>query len=369
MEEYIAEITPLLDSLVTALVKNRPTDPVKFLKDFLHRESSQESPKKNREEIVSEEPTSGGKGIDHLFVSSPTSQGLLSPTHSPSNVARYLGQGQRISIPAESTGDIMRRFGEDEQLINFPKSEQEIKYIFNLFRTCFLFSDKAESDLIPVFNALEKQVFDEPDSTVSVGNSVIFLSSGGLETERICKGQLELEIKGPGDVIGELGNVCDEYTKIVTTDPNTVIWKIDREYFDYLVRLCSHRRRERLLSLLASIPILASLDSEHHLKISDALKHAQFKSGQVIVSQGDSGDVFYIVESGNCTRDDGFHDVEQYGPGDFFGELSLINNEPHSATVTAASDDVSVLLLDKESFKRLLGPIEDLRDSGANSLI
>ena len=379
MEEYIATVSPLLDEMVTVLIRDRPNEPIKFLVDFLTAKSATRlSPKllPQLEEVGDDddyEPTTGGKESEFPnIVSSPTSQGLLSPTHSPSNVARYLNQGQRISIPAESTGALMRRFEENElSRPLFPKSNDERKIIFNLFRNTVLFADKLEIDLIPVFDAMKEELSTEPDSAVPIDKAVVFIGRGGVETERMCKGELELEIKGPGDVIGELTQVCQDY-KVVTTEPNTSIWRIERDYFDYLIRVCSQRRRERLMALLASVPILSSMSMEDHQKISDALRHEHFKTGDEIVRQGEPGNTFYIVESGECivskilSFDDMPHQVEKYSVGDYFGELSLIRNEPRAATVVAASEDVSVLSLDQESFKRLLGPIEDLlvRDYG-----
>jgi len=52
-------------------------------------------------------------------------------------------------------------------------------------------------------------------------------------------------------------------------------------------------------------------------------------------------------------------DVYQYKSGDYFGELALIKNTPRAANIIAKSD-CSVVYLDRDSFKRLLGPIEDI---------
>ena len=387
LEQYISQLTPLLDEVVIALVRDRPSDPIKFLIDYLQsrekRRGGGEGGEKEREEKI-ESPKNvetvppvvnpfeiTDPDISHAIVSSPTSQGLLSPTHSPSNVARYLNQGQRASIPAVSTGDLMRRFEDGHQLDVATKSKSEHDKIFNLFRKCVLFNDKLMDDLVPVIDAMKEEVFPYMDTEISVENSVVFVSAGGLETERMCKNNLDLELKGPGDIIGELSEPC-EILRVVTTEPNTLIYRIERDYFEYLIRLCSLRRRERLMRLVSSVPILSSMEAEEQQKISDALRHEHFTTGQVIVKQGDEGHTFHIVESGACvvTKSFGIDDVPQevdkYGPGDYFGELSLVRNEPRAASVVAASEDVSVLSLDRQSFKRLLGPIEDLlvRDYG-----
>ena len=48
-----------------------------------------------------------------------------------------------------------------------------------------------------------------------------------------------------------------------------------------------------------------------------------------------------------------------YQPGDYFGELALLKNEPRAANVIAATK-LKVVSLDRNSFKRLLGPLDDI---------
>jgi cAMP-dependent protein kinase regulator len=48
-----------------------------------------------------------------------------------------------------------------------------------------------------------------------------------------------------------------------------------------------------------------------------------------------------------------------YKPGDYFGELSLLKNEPRAANVIAKTN-LKVVNLDRNSFKRLLGPLDEI---------
>ena len=50
----------------------------------------------------------------------------------------------------------------------------------------------------------------------------------------------------------------------------------------------------------------------------------------------------------------------QYHVGDYFGERALIKNEPRAANVIAKSPTCTVVSMDRHSFKRLLGPLEEL---------
>jgi cAMP-dependent protein kinase regulator len=49
-----------------------------------------------------------------------------------------------------------------------------------------------------------------------------------------------------------------------------------------------------------------------------------------------------------------------YKAGDYFGELALLKDEPRAASVRITSDSAKLLVLDRRSFKRLLGPLQDL---------
>jgi len=78
----------------------------------------------------------------------------------------------------------------------------------------------------------------------------------------------------------------------------------------------------------------------------------------VIFQQGDVGNKFYIVEEGEATATKSGTAVMQYASGDYFGELSLLRNQPRAATITAKGM-CKCLSLDSGSFKRLLN-VEDL---------
>lgn len=107
------------------------------------------------------------------------------------------------------------------------------------------------------------------------------------------------------------------------------------------------------------------MDNYERSKLADALKDVHYKSGDTVIREGDQGDVFYFIEKGEAiatkTVEAGKAPVEvmQYSPGDYFGERALIENAPRAANVIAKTD-LSVVSLDRHSFKRLLGPIEEL---------
>ena len=61
-------------------------------------------------------------------------------------------------------------------------------------------------------------------------------------------------------------------------------------------------------------------------------------------------------------------ELANLGPGDFFGEMALLNDEPRSATVEATTN-CSFLLMDRKTFTRLLGPLRQLLDAIADGRV
>jgi CRP-like cAMP-binding protein len=87
--------------------------------------------------------------------------------------------------------------------------------------------------------------------------------------------------------------------------------------------------------------------------IGDMTTGVQFAPGEAIVREGDPGDAFYVITSGNAVVKQNGTQLRQLGEGDFFGEISLIDGQPRSATITA-TDEVSVLTLGRTEFQRLI---------------
>jgi cAMP-dependent protein kinase regulator len=101
-------------------------------------------------------------------------------------------------------------------------------------------------------------------------------------------------------------------------------------------------------------------------QVCDALQVEKFEAGQYIIKENEPGDRFYIIEEGEAyaekiNKDDGNKPVKvfDYNKGGIFGELALIRNEPRAASVVAKTN-CKLLTLERMSFKRLLGPVENL---------
>ena len=106
-------------------------------------------------------------------------------------------------------------------------------------------------------------------------------------------------------------------------------------------------------TFLTRVPIFSNCSAEEISTIASLAQEAVFEPAQIIVTQGSPGQAFYMITSGRVEilRDGGLLGV--FGPGDFFGEMSLLDSAPRSATIKAL-DEVSCLMLSSWDFKALL---------------
>jgi len=88
------------------------------------------------------------------------------------------------------------------------------------------------------------------------------------------------------------------------------------------------------------------------------LESARFLPGTVIYHEGDPPDAAYIILSGHCeafrTEDGRRVTLRSMGPGDSFGEASLVSGRPRSATVVTLTDTTATVI-DKDCLERALG--------------
>ena len=93
--------------------------------------------------------------------------------------------------------------------------------------------------------------------------------------------------------------------------------------------------------------LFSHLDDHESQDIFDAMFKTEFKTGEMIIKQGDDGDNFYVIHQG--VVDILVNDVKvvDITEGDSFGELALIYGTPRAATAIAASNSVLLWGLDR----------------------
>jgi CRP-like cAMP-binding protein len=114
-----------------------------------------------------------------------------------------------------------------------------------------------------------------------------------------------------------------------------------------------HSENDAVVDMLEKSPLWSGLGKQDFKAIVRMAKQQKFNSGDTIVKKGEEAVGFYLVLDGAVEiRSDG-NTLSRLGPGQFFGEMSVVDAQPRSADVVAVEPS-RVLLLSAWSFKSLV---------------
>jgi putative peptide zinc metalloprotease protein len=196
---------------------------------------------------------------------------------------------------------------------------------------------------------------------VAQGEAVVIVREAGEDSL--------VERKGPGDFFGEralLGTGIRQATIKAVTPMKLLVF--DHKAFwkelggvvawESQVR-AALQERERL----RAVPLLSDATPRQLDLLAVKLAVQPFQRGDPLMRQGDRGDAFYIVREGQVdvlARENGrSRRLSVLGPGEYFGEIALLRNQPRMATVRGKTEG-SVWRLERQDFRDLLGRYLDL---------
>ena len=104
---------------------------------------------------------------------------------------------------------------------------------------------------------------------------------------------------------------------------------------------------------LRSVPLFRGFHDKQLKSLARWAATRSYQAGQTIVSEGQTGLGLYVIQAGRVkvTKHgaQGEREIRQMGPGESFGEISLLDDRPRSATITAV-EPTTCVLLDKSQF-------------------
>lgn len=95
---------------------------------------------------------------------------------------------------------------------------------------------------------------------------------------------------------------------------------------------------ENTAEALRQVPIFSELSGRDLKRLAREMHHRSFKAGEDIVLQGESGLGFFIITSGRATVRLENDEIGSLGPGEWFGEMSIVDGGARAATVHAEED-------------------------------
>ena len=86
---------------------------------------------------------------------------------------------------------------------------------------------------------------------------------------------------------------------------------------------------------IRSVPLFAELSEDELAQVARLFKQRSFAPGETVAKEGSGGGAFYLIESGTANVSVAGRERAALGPGDYFGEIALIEEGARSATITA----------------------------------
>ncbi|KPI41354.1 cAMP-dependent protein kinase regulatory subunit [Cyphellophora attinorum] len=315
----------------------------------------------------------GGAG-GSLFGNWLGSQGQSEQDNSQQPLPTNYAGNRRTSVSAESMQP-------DAESSNWKppkhsKTPDQLDRLKKAVAANFLFSQLDEDSFSTVLDALvEKSIPAQNIKVISQGDEgdyfyvieqgefdIYIHSSGSLQPGSEGMGNKVATI-GPGGSFGELALMYNapRAATVVSAGKGGLLWALDRITFRRILMTSAFEKRKMYEGFLEDVPLLSSLKPYERAKIADALETVKFGDGENIITEGEPGDAFYLLESGSATayKQNIDHPVKEYTRGDFFGELALLDDKPRAASIVAKGA-VKVAKLGRDGFKRLLGPVEGL---------
>lgn len=298
----------------------------------------------------------------------------------PRPVRRQIARSKRAEIEAclddgEDAGPIPEPTGPK-------KTPQEAQQLTSAIRANFLFNHLSDAQR-------EKLILHFTKRTVKKGELVIRQGEAGDAFFIVSSGKYRVYVLEPGrppanDGLGEVtyeydyefGNVPPAFgelallynqkrTASVKALTDGSLWVLDRRSFKASLKKSDSKA---LIKILKGVEVLASMRISQLQRLADMLAEVWYQDGEVIIKQGDPGNEFFILVSGEAvvTHKRNIADAKEVPkeimnlkPNQTFGERALLSNAPRSASVTAKGK-VKVLQISRQTFEEVLGPLQHI---------
>jgi CRP-like cAMP-binding protein len=114
--------------------------------------------------------------------------------------------------------------------------------------------------------------------------------------------------------------------------------------------------RNAKLELLGNVRLFSTCNKRELARIASLVDEVEAPKGKVLVRQGDTGQECFVISEGKAKATIRGRGSAVLGPGSFFGEMSLLDRGPRSATVTAETD-MRLLVLGSREFSSLINEV------------
>ena len=260
------------------------------------------------------------------------------------------------------------------------KSTEERDKILGILKANNFFSNITDEQRQIMADAMDKYECKDGDEIIKQGDAgdMFYILDTGIADVWVAKeggepAKVFTYEEGSGAAFGELALLYNApRAATVKAQGNVKLWSLDQKTFKYTMQQNTTTTRETNVKWLQQVPLLADLLPVELNKVADALRSVKFTKGTKIITQGAKGNDFYILKTGTCSctvnqqpgseskvGDGNGIEVLRVPEGGYFGEIALLTGQPRKANVIAI-EDCETLVLDRATFKRVMGPLESI---------
>lgn len=253
---------------------------------------------------------------------------------------------------------------EDIQLNPVAKPEEHMKMIYTALRSIPLTKDLPQSVheeiakvVQPVNFAKDEEIIKQGDQ----GDKFYILISGHCDVIRDGKKVNECF---PGNCFGDWALLYNQpRAATVKATEKTFSYFLAQQYFKAFLMQARKGQIQRYQALLKSVKALSQLSDQDTYMIAQAMRPFQALKGTNIITQGDMGDLFYVIENGDVEIIVNQNKVAELHSGSYFGEAALLHDAPRNATVRALNT-CECAVVDRETFRNLIGRMGEGLEEG-----
>lgn len=270
----------------------------------------------------------------------------------------------RTAISAEAS----RKLASSTKLPKIQKTAAEREDIEQALMDNAFMRNLSRDQLQQIIDAMEKKTYQASIEIIREGmdgTHMYILQKGRVQvTKGNGSDKTTVCSLTSGSLFGELAILYNcRRTATITSTETVTLWSLERTLFQMVVKSVGRSKEQERFETLSGVKDLRTLSEEKLRKIADCLEEETFDDSQCVIKQGTTGDLFYIIRSGEVriTKDmqaGGEEEVARYGKGRYFGEIALIKEDIRMANVYAVGV-VKCYTLDRTAFTNLVGDISD----------
>ena len=246
----------------------------------------------------------------------------------------------------------------------YEKDESERVKIKNALMNNMLTKKLSDDAINTLIAAFQKKIFKQEEVIIKYGDDgkeYFVLESGVLQCQVFDEETKEITFTKTiteGNAFGELALLYQTpRSATITALTDCATWILDQMTFKTVIMSSAVKERNIRLNFLDNIKVFGKMSRYEKIKLLDGLQVQYFEIDNVIVKEGDVGEYFYIIEEGDveCIKEEGQEVIRELHPGDYFGELALIESEQKRTLTVKAKSDCKLLVLNRDTFFRVLG--------------